>query len=80
MLDGTWQGIPKLGRPVELGDEGERQLMQRIGEFLAEYNIVTKDFIVREAFDLARTIRPGETKDDVVNRLKHVGGEEWYAS
>lgn len=81
MEQGTWQGLPKLGRAVELGSTQELEVCRRIDSFLEQYNFVTPDFIVREALDLARQQRPGEVNlDAAMKRVMHLGGQEWYKS
>jgi len=68
-----------MGRPVELGIEGEVELMRRINLFLESFSHITGDLIVREAVDLAAVRRRGEIDDEkALQRLQHVGGPEWY--
>src|ERR1041385_5379603 len=78
MKEGAWKGTPTLGRPIELGTEGEAELMRRINAFCQQFTHITADVIVREALDIAGTRREGEVDDrKAINRLMHVGGEQW---
>lgn len=78
MKKNVWKGVPKSGRPVQLSVEGELELLEVIFEFLKIFAHVTDEMIIRECVDIAGRMGEGETEADVVQRLNHCGGAEWY--
>ena len=49
-------------------------------ELLNVFGHVTANMVRREAFDLARERREGETDDDICKRIMHVGGDDWLTA
>ena len=54
------------------------QLLERLRKAEEELTYLTNSIIVREALDIARFRKSGETEDDVIARLLRCG-DDWYS-
>ncbi len=72
--------VADLGRPRELTDEEELEVITNLKAIGKEFHTLNNDIILREAIEVARKQRSNEDMEKTIKRLNHMGGDDWLRS